>query len=126
MPLLMFVFFVYHLREGKKKMKFVRIFAVVLAMILLVGNAMAVPPGRTVEFEGGKAGKVVFDGKVHAEKGLKCGDCHTSPKLFAKKKGADTITMADINAGKFCGACHDGKTAFKSSDAANCGKCHQK
>ncbi len=89
-------------------------------------SAVAVPPGKTVEFQGGGAGKVVFDGKVHADKGAKCADCHTNPKLFAMKNGGDKITMADINAGKSCGTCHDGKKAFKAGDAANCGKCHKK
>jgi c(7)-type cytochrome triheme protein len=41
------------------------------------------------------------------------------------KKGAK-ITMADMNAGKNCGTCHNGGKAFKSSDPANCGKCHKK
>ena len=104
-----------------------KIFITVLTLMIavtFVGSAMAVPPGKTVDFAGGSAGKVVFDGKVHADKGLKCGDCHT--KIFKMKKGADTITMADINAGKACGTCHNGEKAFKSSDAANCSKCHKK
>ena len=104
-----------------------KIFTVVLAILVavaFVGGAMAVPSGKTVEFEGGGQGKVVFDGKTHAEKGNKCNDCH--PKLFQMKKATAKITMADMNAGKNCGACHDGTKAFKSSDEANCGKCHKK
>jgi len=103
-----------------------RIIAVVamLVIIAFAGSALAVPPGKTVEFAGGGAGKVVFDGKTHADKGAKCNDCH--PSLFQMKKGADKITMADINAGKFCGACHNGTKAFKAGDAANCAKCHKK
>ena len=103
-----------------------RIITTVLTLIIavmFVGSAMAVPPGKTVEFDNPN-GKVVFDGKVHADKGLKCGDCHT--KIFKMKKGAEKITMADMNAGKNCGTCHNGEKAFKSSDAANCGKCHKK
>lgn len=92
--------------------------------VVFIGSAMAVPPGKTVEFAGGGAGKVVFDGKVHADKGLKCNDCHT--KIFQMKKGTAKMKMADINAGKFCGECHNGTKAFKSSDAANCAKCHKK
>ena len=107
-------------------MKFAWLVAMVMAMVLSMGSAMAVPPGKTVEFAGADKGKVVFDGKVHADKGLKCGECHTNPKLFTMKKGADKITMDDIKAGKFCGACHDGKKAFKAGDEANCGKCHKK
>jgi len=103
-----------------------RIMAVVamLVIIAFAGSALAVPPGKTVEYEGGGAGKAVFDGKIHADKGVKCNDCH--PRLFQMKKGAQKITMADINAGKFCGACHNGTRAFKSGDAANCAKCHKK
>lgn len=95
-----------------------------LITIAFVGSALAVPPGKTVEFAGSKEGKVVFDGKKHADKGLKCTDCHT--KIFQMKKSTAKMTMADINAGKFCGTCHNGEKAFKSSDAANCSKCHQK
>ncbi len=95
----------------------------VLIAVAFVGSAMAVPPGKTVEFAGGGMGKVVFDGKVHADKGLKCNDCHT--KIFPMKKGTK-ITMADMNAGKSCGECHNGTKAFASKDAANCGKCHKK
>ncbi len=102
------------------------IFLFVFALVLSTGSAMATPPGKTVEFAGGTQGKVVFDGKSHAAAGLKCPDCHTKPKLFEMKKGADKITMAEINKGKFCGACHDGKKAFKANDPADCAKCHKK
>ncbi|MFN3740314.1 MAG: cytochrome c3 family protein [Thermodesulfovibrionales bacterium] len=103
-----------------------RIIAVVamLVIIAFAGSALAVPPGKTVDYEGGGVGKVVFDGKTHADKGAKCNNCH--PALFQMKKGAQKITMADINAGKFCGACHNGTKAFKAGDAANCVKCHKK
>ena len=95
----------------------------IMVVVMFVGSAMAVPPGKTLDFAGGTAGKVVFDGKIHADKGLKCNDCHT--KIFPMKKGTK-ITMADMNAGKNCGTCHNGEKAFKSSDAASCAKCHKK
>ena len=95
-----------------------------LAFALFLGSAWAVPPGQTVEFAGGGNGKVVFDGKAHASAKLQCPACHT--KIFQMKKGSAKITMADINAGKSCGTCHNGDKGFKASDAANCGKCHKK
>lgn len=97
-----------------------------ITISFIAGQVYAVPPGRTLEWTGAKGspGKVVFDGKVHADKGLKCNDCHT--KIFPMKKGATKITMADINAGKNCGECHNGTKAFKSSDEANCARCHKK
>ncbi len=105
-------------------MKFAEILAVFAALMLSVGNVMAVPSGKTVEFAS-PMGKVTFDGKAHADKGLKCADCHTKPKLFEMKKGSDKITMAAMNEGKFCGTCHDGKKAFSVKAPADCVKCHK-
>jgi c(7)-type cytochrome triheme protein len=104
-------------------MKFTGILAVFLALMLSAGHAMAVPPGKTKVFES-PMGKVTFDGKVHADKGLKCPDCHT--KLFEMKPPGAKITMAAMNEGKFCGACHDGKKAFNVKAPADCVKCHKK
>ena len=107
-------------------MKFVKSMLAVLAAVTFAAfslSAMAVPPGKTVEFQS-PMGKVVFDGKAHASKGLKCNACHT--KIFKMKKGADKITMAAMKEGKFCGACHNGEKAFKANDPKDCKKCHQK
>ncbi len=101
-----------------KKLFVIAIIAVV--SFVLATSAFAVPAGKTVEFAGGGAGKVVFDGKTHADKGLKCADCH--PAVFPMKKAP--ITMADINAGKACGTCH--KEGGKAFPAKDCAKCHKK
>lgn len=97
---------------------------VVIVTLVMAVSVMAVPAGKTVEFDPKGAGKVIFDGKIHAEKGNKCAACH--PAVFKMKKGADVITMKDMNEGKFCGACHNGTKAFSTKDAANCAKCHKK
>ena len=94
-----------------------------LVTVAFIGNALAVGPGKTVEYAGGSVGKVIFDGKAHADKGFKCTDCHT--KIFPMKK-TEGIKMADMNAGKSCGVCHNGEKAFKTNDPANCSKCHKK
>lgn len=104
-------------------MRFAGILAGSVALMLSIGNVMAVPSGKTVEFAN-PMGKVTFEGKVHADKGLKCPDCHTKPKLFEMKKGGDKMTMAAMNEGKFCGSCHDGKKAFSVKGPADCAKCH--
>jgi c(7)-type cytochrome triheme protein len=102
----------------------------VMALVVVVALAMsmtafAVPAGKSVEFAGGGAGKVVFDGKVHADKGNKCADCHQSG-LFKMKKGGEVFTMKDMEAGKNCGACHNGTKAFGVKEATSCAKCHKK
>jgi len=98
--------------------KFLTIILAVAVMFVLVTSAFAVGPGKTLEFE--KGGKVVFSGDVHKKAGA-CNVCH--PALFKMKKGAETMTMKDMEAGKFCGACHNGTKAFAIKD---CAKCHKK
>jgi c(7)-type cytochrome triheme protein len=99
-------------------------FVAIIVVLAFAVAAFAVPPGKTLEFAGGDQGKVVFQGKVHKDAGLKCKDCH--PKIFKMKKGADKITMDAINKGQFCGTCHNGTKSFDAKDKANCAKCHQK
>ena len=103
-------------------MKLLTILLTIAIAVMFVGSAIAVPPGKTVDWDTA-SGKVVFDGKAHADKGLKCNDCHT--KVFPMKKSTG-MKMADMNGGKFCGECHNGTKAFATKDAANCGKCHKK
>jgi len=104
-------------------MRSLQFFLTLIIMVAFGGNGLAVPPGKTIDYAGGIAGKVIFDGKTHGDKGLKCTDCH--PKIFLMKKDTK-ITMAKINEGKYCGVCHNGQKAFKSSEQANCEKCHKK
>jgi len=105
--------------------KFFVLALVVVVTLAMSVSAFAVPAGKTSEFAGGSAGKVVFDGKAHADKGNKCADCHQSG-LFKMKKGTSTATMKDMEAGKSCGGCHNGTKAFGVKDAATCAKCHKK
>ena len=105
-------------------MRILTVLLTVAIAVMFIGSAMAVNPGKTVEYAGGAQGKVVFDGKTHADKGLKCNDCHT--KIFQMKKGSFKMTKEDHGTDKGCGACHDGKKAFSQKDEADCGKCHKK
>lgn len=95
--------------------------AAALIVMFAAAQAMAVSAGKSVEWNS-SMGKVVFKGDDHAGKGMKCNECHS--KIFKMKKGAAQMKMADLNAGKFCGECHNGKKAFNT--AGNCSKCHKK
>lgn len=106
-------------------MKLTTLILTILVAIAFVGSAMAVGPGKTVEYAGGDQGKVIFKGDTHGMKqGMKCPDCH--PKPFAMKKGAFKMTKEDHGKPDYCGKCHDGTKAFSQSTEADCGKCHMK
>jgi c(7)-type cytochrome triheme protein len=51
----------------------------------------------------------------------KCYACH--PGLFQMKAEKDKISMEAIQAGKFCGACHNGKVAW-AVNFETCNRCH--
>jgi c(7)-type cytochrome triheme protein len=104
--------------------KLIVLFAAAVMTLAVANLSFALK--KDVEFKAVKdEGKVTFSHENHTEKkGLKCAECH--PKVFKMKAGGDTVTMADIKAGKFCGTCHDGKKAFDATAADSCPKCHKK
>ena len=81
-------------------MRLLQHFLTLIMTVVFAGSGLAVPHGKTIDYEGWIAGKVIFDGKIHGDKGLGCTDCH--PKVFPMKKETK-ITMAKINEGKYWG-----------------------
>lgn len=71
-----------------------------------------------VSFSIKNAGKVSFSHSRHRSM-FACNDCHNS--IFATGSASKRFTMADMEKGKSCGACHDAKTAFGVTE---CSKCH--
>ncbi|MDA8100299.1 MAG: multiheme c-type cytochrome [Nitrospiraceae bacterium] len=97
---------------------------VALAFLLVLPAVVyAVPEGIQLTWPAGAQGTVVFDGTVHAKKGLTCDACHINN--FQTKKGADTLNMATLNREAFCGVCHNGKKAFSTKDSVSCKRCHK-
>lgn len=78
-----------------------------------------VPAPKDLVYKVNGLGPVTFSHKFHTNS-FACKDCHT--KFFAMKKTQGKMTMEKINAGKFCGGCHNGKVA---SPATECNKCHK-
>jgi c(7)-type cytochrome triheme protein len=78
---------------------------------------------RDLTYEGGGGpGPVVFSHESHVAYSEKCTACHIA--LFRILQPTHQVTHADMDAGRACGACHNSKTAFPSSDPAGCARCH--
>lgn len=77
------------------------------------------PAGELV-FEEKSAGNVMFSHKNHTAL-YTCVDCHTS--LFKTTRSKVKVSMQEMENGKSCGYCHDGKTAFSVKD--KCDACHR-
>lgn len=97
--------------------------ALIVISLLVVSDVRAVGPDKVLTWQGGSRGEVRFEGKEHAEEGLDCKACH--PGIFSMKHGTTKMTMADLNSGRYCGACHNGTAAFSTQDPKECHECHR-
>jgi c(7)-type cytochrome triheme protein len=94
--------------------------AIAIGVIAAGGLAYAVPPGFSLEFEGGGQGKVIFRGKVHSGSGMDCSDCHLA--IFHVGRAAQ-ITVMDHGQKQYCFTCHNGEVAFAAM--SDCARCHR-
>ncbi len=84
------------------------------------GNCHKGMKPREIDFKVKGASDALFSHKFHLGS-YGCKDCHT--KLFPYQVGAKKFTMAEMEQGKGCGACHNDKDAFTA--AGNCDRCHK-
>jgi c(7)-type cytochrome triheme protein len=101
-------------------MKNVNVCLTLLALVALVAlsGAAQATSDKALLYGGAGQGRVIFDGRLHASKGLVCNDCHSA--IFATKKQA-LITMANHGESVSCFVCHDGSKVFN-----DCDQCHRK
>ena len=77
---------------------------------------------KDITYNTSDAGKVVFSHKSHLRKksnrapNVSCKACHANQQKNFR------YTMADMEKGKSCGACHNGKLAFSIDRCAECHK----
>lgn len=103
------------------------------ALFLALGLLLAFSPIRDC---GAEMGDIVFTRKsggtdeyppatfphfLHRMQ-FKCHVCHDA--VFKMKAGANEVTMDAIQEGKYCGVCHNDKTAFGATFEA-CERCHR-
>lgn len=99
--------------------------AFVLAVAPGLGQ-VATPPDFQIDKAESSPGQVTFSHEKHRAKVDKCTTCHM--KDFKMKRGTSgQITLAAKQEGKFCGACHDGKTQMGGVvvfPIDECDRCH--
>ncbi len=86
-----------------------------------VAQQLRLPPDLVYNTDG-SPGKVVFSHEFHKAVADKCTACHI--QLFRMLRPAHRVSHADMEAGKSCGACHNGQMAFGPTDPAGCTRCH--
>jgi len=91
--------------------------ATALALALSASVAFATRD-KALLYGGAGQGKVIFDGRLHASRGIVCNDCHSA--IFDTRKKA-MMTMDDHYQSVACFVCHDGSKVFN-----DCEQCHRK
>jgi c(7)-type cytochrome triheme protein len=84
---------------------------------------MRLPPAILFDQSKDSPAPVPFSHATHVEhaKG-RCLACHPEPyKMLHPLRRA---THEEMDAGRSCGACHEGKTAFATTDGDRCDRCH--
>jgi c(7)-type cytochrome triheme protein len=76
-------------------------------------------PVKEIHFKVEGAGNVKFSHSAHLGM-YSCRDCHSA--IFPAKISTRAVSMSEMEKGKSCGACHDGKTAFSVKE--KCDSCH--
>ena len=109
-----------------------RIVAVALALLAslwgvsVAAQSMSRLPGElTLSQSADSPGKVAFRHETHVDADKpSCTTCH--PREFRILKASEgtrpAVTHAEMEKGRYCGTCHDGKKAFAMDD---CTSCHQ-
>ena len=77
-------------------------------------------PVKEITFVVKDAGHVTFSHSSHIRL-YNCGECHTA--FYDTSRSKKHIGMKEMEKGKSCGTCHDGKTAFTVKE--NCATCHK-
>ncbi len=86
-------------------------------------KSLRLPPDIVLDAASGSPGAVVFRHTTHAAlTDNKCLTCH--PRPFAILRPTRKFLHDDMNAGRSCGICHDGKSAFGATDPSSCQECH--
>lgn len=74
-------------------------------------------PVRDITYQVKQTGPTRFSHTKHIE-AHSCSDCHT--RLYPVTRQARRYTMAQMDKGGSCGACHNGKGAFPLKECASC------
>ncbi|MBU0483840.1 MAG: cytochrome c3 family protein [Proteobacteria bacterium] len=112
-------------RRDKSVIKLLSLLVIASVLLIFGGQAMGEDEedGGTIVFTK-PVMSVVFEHKIHISQGLECDSCHDD--IFVMETGVaeskDDFTMESLYQGKYCGACHDGETAFASN--TRCTTCH--
>ncbi len=100
------------------------------AMLVLSTTAFAqtkLPPDFTMSQGSGSPGEVTFSHAKHLPQVQKCTRCHMRD-FKMKRETSGPITLEAKQDGKFCGACHDGKTPTPDGPLFaidECDRCHK-
>lgn len=95
---------------------------VLLALFLSPACLMAAQSSKEIVFRMKGGTSVTFSHGIHLKKDTNCKSCHSAIFDLSKHR---SFTMADMEKGRSCGACHNGVKAFSVAKVKDCVRCHR-
>jgi len=93
----------------------------VLPVMVFAATVWGAVGGGDITFSLTGASNVIFSHDAHVTKHKqKCGECHY--RIYTTIAQRKDVTMAQMQNGQSCGACHNGQRAFDVK--GTCNKCH--
>ena len=84
---------------------------------------LRLPPDLIYDKTVGSEGAVTFRHETHVEfSDRNCVTCH--PETFRILRTTRATSHEEMDAGRACGACHDGRKAFATKEQDACANCH--
>lgn len=103
-------------------MNTIKVLTVLAVMLAASSITWAKIGGGDIVFHVKDRENAIFSHDLHVGiKGLKCNECHY--RLYSTVAQHTKATMADMERGVSCGACHNGQRAF--SVKGDCNRCHR-
>ncbi|MBT1071643.1 c(7)-type cytochrome triheme domain-containing protein [Pelotalea chapellei] len=100
------------------------ILLILVALLIQSATSVQADINEIIDITTSKAGNIPFEHKVHLQKlENNCSACHNSIFHVARKKNP-TYSMADMEKGKSCGACHKSTSSTNSVKLTDCTRCH--
>lgn len=101
-------------------MKAQRIAVAAMGFIAALSVSVSAIDLRDVTFRTKTAGNVIFSHNDHIKKGRQKNDCRTCHDRIFSIKHPARYSMSDMERGKSCGACHNGREAFPLTECITC------
>jgi c(7)-type cytochrome triheme protein len=100
-------------------MPLLRIFMIAVSLLAIVPQAFA-SDVMDIVFAARNGGSIIFSHQKHLASRAINDNCNICHEKIYRTKSKRPVTMAEMEKGRSCGACHEGRSAFPLAECSGC------